>query len=283
MHEEIEIICEDQRLISGTIYKPNTLKGAVMIAPATGINQKFYTHFASFLKENGFGVITFDNRGIGNSKSKKNSDSDIDLISWGRQDMVAVLKHLKKEFPQTKYHLIGHSAGGQLAGLMPNWEELSSIFNYACSSGQLRNMKYPFKFSAHFFMNVYIPLNNLLFGKTNSQWVGMGDTLPKHVARQWSKWCNGQGYIKTDFGKAVKEHYYNDLNLPSKWLYATDDNIANLANVEDMISVFTKSKTEILRLDPDELGFEDIGHMKFFSRKRNSLWNIAIDWLELHS
>jgi len=235
---------------------------------------------ATFLAESGYGVICFNNRGIGDSKTVDIKHSNTSKIDWGRLDMTAVFNQLKVEFPNHKYHLIGHSAGGQLVGLMDNALELSSIFNYACSSGCLSNMSYPFKFQAHFFMNFFIPMSNLLFGKTNSHWVGMGEALPKQVANQWRKWCNGKGYLETDFGKAIQEHYYYDLDIPSKWLHAVDDQIANLKNVKDMMRVFTKSKKSLVSLNPKKLNIKEIGHMKFFSSKNKILWVYVLDWLK---
>lgn len=254
-----------------------------MIAPATGIKRRFYAPFAKHLSQNGFGVLTFDNRGIGDSLKGKIRGSNASLQQWGEQDMPAILESLKDHFPATKYHLVGHSAGGQLVGLMPNCEELTSMFNFACSSGQLKNMKMPFQFSAFFFMNVYIPLNNILFGHSKTNLVGMGEALPKKVAAEWSEWCNGQGYVKTAFDKSITRHWYNELDIPSLWVNAIDDDIANNENVDDMASVFTKLQVEKMSLVPSDHGLKEIGHMKFFSKGNQQLWSIAIDWLNKQS
>ena len=65
---ESKIICVDKFAIAATTYSPTTdVKGAILIGPATGIQRQFYASFASFLAEKGYGVITFDNRGIGGS------------------------------------------------------------------------------------------------------------------------------------------------------------------------------------------------------------------------
>ena len=65
---ESKVICEDQFVLAATTYTPtNEIKGAIIIGPATGIKRQVYANFASFLAENGYGVITFDNRGIGGS------------------------------------------------------------------------------------------------------------------------------------------------------------------------------------------------------------------------
>lgn len=132
-----KIKCKDGEFIAATIYSPNkTPRGAILVAPATGIKRQFYDNFAKYLAEHDYGVICFDNRGIGESLTGDIKNSNASLQCWGEQDMSAVLEQLKINFPNTKYHLIGHSAGGQLVGLMDNALELNSIFNFGCSSGQ---------------------------------------------------------------------------------------------------------------------------------------------------
>ncbi len=279
MKEEIKITGEDGISIAGTLYRSKKLKGAVMIAPATGIKRQFYHSFAGFLAQNGFAVITFDNRGIGDSKNDSINGINASLVNWGALDMTAVLETLKQQFPNTSYHLIGHSVGGQLVGLMKNSSELQSMFNYACSSGSLRNIKYPFKLTSQVFINFFIPASNFLFGQTNSHWLKMGEPLPKLVASQWRKWCNGKGYVETDFGKSILNHYYNKLTLPSLWVHANDDDIANIANVRDMVRVYSQLKPKITTLNPKKLGYKEIGHMKFFSSKKKELWKFALIWL----
>lgn len=254
-----------------------------MIAPATGIKRGFYTAIAEYLAGQGCAVMTFDNRGIGDSLGTSVKHSTATARDWGYLDMPAILSELIEQFPEASYHLVGHSAGGQLVGLMHNHDKLSSMFNFACSSGQLRNMNWRYQFKAQFFMNGFIPLNNILFGYTNTQWVGMGEPLPKGVAKEWRYWCNGAGYVETAFGKSIKQHWYDEVNCPALWVNATDDDIANNINVDDMTRVFTQQKPERLTLNPTEHGLREIGHMKFFSRKSKKLWPVLDEWLKQHS
>jgi len=278
--EEIEISTSRGNKLSATIFTPSdNIKGAIMLAPATGIKKSFYAAFASYLAKNNFAVITFENEGIGKSLDGAIKACKASLQSWGEVDMVAILEELKIRFPNEKYHLIGHSAGGQLVGLMRNHSDLSTMFNYACSSGRTVNMSFFNYIKASFFMNVFIPINNFTFGYTNTQWIGMGEPLPKNVAREWAEWCNGKGYVKTAFGKTIKEHWYNELEIPSFWVNATDDFIANKKNVADMKVVFPHLQLREKTLNPKELGKNEIGHMKFFSRRNKDLWSLALDWL----
>lgn len=277
--KDIAIVCSDSTRLAATLFLPqSSAKGAIMIGPATGIKRQFYHAFATYLCEQGFGVITFDNRGIGESAHSTVSKSNASLVKWGEQDMPAVLETLKVTFPNVHYFLVGHSAGGQLLGLMHNVHDLTAFCNFGSSSGSLRNMRKSYLLKAHFFMNFYIPVSNLLFGHTKSQWVGMGEPLPKKVARQWQQWCNGSGYVKTAFGNDVKTHHYDNMTLPSKWMLATDDDIANIANVHDMISVFPNMEAEVEELEPQAHGVSEIGHMKFFSRKCQHLWPKVSDY-----
>lgn len=279
----LKITCKDGIVLAATMYFPNHVKAAIMIAPATGIKRGFYHHFAQFLVENGYGVITYDNRGIGDSGSDTLNEVNASLHNWGNQDMTAVLEELKRRFPGTSYHIIGHSAGGELVGLMDNALEISSMFNYGSSSGSLANTPYPFKFKSYFFLNVYIPICNLLFGKTMSHWVGMGEPLPKQVGKDWRRWCNGTGYVQVDLDTKIKDHFYYDLKMPSFWLHSEDDSIATYKNVVEMVNVSPQMPAEIRTISPKEFGFESIGHMAFFSRKKATLWNLALEWLEKHS
>lgn len=282
-HRDITVTCEDNTNLAASLYQPDTpFKGAIMVGPATGIKRQFYHAFAKYLCSQGFGVITYDNRGIGESAKGNVAHSQASLVTWGEQDMPAILDALKHHFPNTSYFLVGHSAGGQLLGLMHNVLDLTAFCNFGSSSGSLRNMRKRYLVKAHFFMNVYIPLSNLIFGHTKSQWVGMGEPLPKNVARQWQKWCNGQGYVKTGFGSDVKHHRYNDIQIPSKWLLAEDDDIANIDNVHDMVSVFPNMAAEIETLSPSAHDVREIGHMKFFSRTCSHLWPKVSDYFHRH-
>jgi len=85
--------------------------------------------------------------------------------------------------------------------------------------------------------------------------------------------------VKVDLDTKIKEHLYNELSLNSLWVHAKDDEIANYENVKDMIRVHPNIQSKILTLSPEEYGYKDIGHMKFFSKKKKELWHIALKWL----
>ena len=271
--------------LAGTLFAPasKTIKGAILLAPATGIKRQYYGYFCRHLAEHGYAVLSFDFDGIGESLTGSVEACTASLQSWGEIDLPAALDTLIQRYPDIPCHLIGNSAGGQLTGLMHNANHLASVLSFGSSSGQLSNFAPWFKLQAHFFMNMLIPLSNLVFGHTKSQWFGMGEPLPKKVAAEWRWWCNHAGYTETAFGKTIHQHLYHELDTPMLWLYASDDGIANSTNVDDMIRVFSNSQSQKRLLKPQDFQLKEIGHMGFFKAKNKVLWPIALAWLEQHT
>lgn len=283
--EPCTLHCADGHALAAVWHLPqHPPKAAVMIAPATGITQRFYQPFAGYLADNGFAVLSFDNRGIGASLNGRLKGHPASLVDWGQYDMTAALSAVIARYSELPRHLVGHSAGSQLVGLMDNADRLHSIFAVGCSSGCLANMKGLYGIKAQFFMNLFIPLSNALLGYAQTDLLGMGGPLPRQVAQDWRHWCNRRGYVRAAFGSRILRHQYDRLNLPAKWISATDDTIAVAANVYDMASVFTRMQPELVFVKPEDYGLKSIGHMKFFSRgHRQTLWPLALEWLNAHS
>lgn len=69
--EILTIPARDGYRLTATLYRshPDADK-AVLSNFATGMRRSYYHKFASFLAESGFAALTFDYRGIGNSRSQ---------------------------------------------------------------------------------------------------------------------------------------------------------------------------------------------------------------------
>jgi len=192
--------------------------------------------------------------------------------------MAGALEKLKSLFPGLNYHLVGHSAGGQIFGLMQNANEFTSVFNFACSSGSIQNFNGIFKLGSLYLMKFFMPINNFLFGYAKTNLKGLGEPLPRNVAKEWSEWCLGSGYVKVYLDQTKSKFNFEKVNMNSLWMHATDDKIANLKNVKEMIDVYPNLKSKTMTISPNDYGFKNIGHMSFFSKKKSKLWQIALDW-----
>lgn len=184
---EVEIPASGQNL-AGTFFPAQQDLGnqAVLLCPATGITQRFYFSFASWLSEQGFSVLVFDYRGIGRSLAESHvRHSTAKKQDWGLLDMPAALDFLLALTGQKAALLIGHSVGGQLFGLMHNHARLRGVLAVAASSGYVKNIRQDKRTAAKLMLSCVIPLSAMLLGYIPAKKLGWGKTCPKRLA------CNG--------------------------------------------------------------------------------------------
>ena len=272
--EHIQIPARDGYMLSAKLYLPAEVsKGFVQIHSGTGIPQKVYSNFASFLAENGFTSLTFDYRGIAESAPRILKNSKAKISDWGRLDMSGVFDWVLSNFPNQKKIIAGHSMGAQMIGLMDNHKKIDQLFFIASSTGYWRDMSSPYKWLPAFYWYFLIPLHTRLFGYVNAMKVNQGENLPKGVALEWRKWCTHPDYFEPEIGKTLHPVYFDQITTPIKSIQIQDDPLANKITANKLLKYFKKAKIEIEEIDPKNYGVEKIGHTGFFSRKfKDSLW-----------
>ncbi len=92
-------------LSSHWYYPPGEARGAVLIVPAMGVEQRFYTAFATWLAERGYLTVTFDYVGMGKSRAGSLRGLEVDVLAWGNHDCSAMLA-------------AAVAAAGELAGVL---------------------------------------------------------------------------------------------------------------------------------------------------------------------
>jgi predicted alpha/beta hydrolase len=280
--EKIQIPARDGYMLSANLYIPMEVsKGFVQIHCGTGIPQKVYSNFASFLAENGFTSLTFDYRGIAESAPRFLKDSDAKISDWGRLDMSGVFDWVLSNFPNQKKIIAAHSMGGQMVGLMDNHKKIDQLFFIASSTGYWRDMSSPYKWMPAFYWYFMIPIHTKLFGYVNAMKVKQGENLPKGVALEWRKWCTNPDYFEPEFGKTLNPVFFDQITTPIKSIQIQDDPLANKTTANKLLKYFKNAKIEIEEINPKNYGVEKIGHTGFFSRKfKKSLWTKVMN--EMH-
>lgn len=280
------ITCADGHPLATTWHHPTpntTPQPPILIAPATGIRRHFYAPLATALAHRGHHVLTYDNRGIGGSLIGHVRDSDATLTDWGSLDLPAVAQHLHHHTGNQPIHVIGHSAGGQLVGLMPNHHLIASIYNVACSSGSIHLMRPHDQPKGRFFIQAFLPATTWALGYAPNHLVGMGEPLPAGVAKHWSTCCQGHGYTQTLFGTDITEHWYDRIAASSMWTNASDDFIATDAAVTEMTNLHSSSAISRHTFTPADAATKTIGHMGYFWPGNHHLWNHLYNWLNTHA
>jgi len=100
--------------ITITIYRPTVpLKGAVEIIHGMQEHRKRYEEFAEYLRQNGYGVVTFDLPGHGETADNETLGYFGEENGWDQLIHAAeeIAKLTKKEFPGVPFFMFGHSMG----------------------------------------------------------------------------------------------------------------------------------------------------------------------------
>ena len=191
----VDILCADgQRLRGHFLQASGAAVGLpVLLSPATGVKQHFYLRFARWLAAQGHDVLVFDYRGIGLSLQGPLKDCRATLAEWGQLDQVAALDWLVARTGAPEVVLVGHSAGGQMIGLLPNHRRVARLVGVAASTGWFKQMRLAFALKARLGLLCLVPLGIRLKGYAPTSALGLGENLPSEVGRQWGQWCAAGG------------------------------------------------------------------------------------------
>lgn len=275
--ETLEISCKDGYSLSGRFYpKQNSSKNnhPVLICPATGITQHFYQAFAEWLATQGYDVLSFDFRGIGRSLHGHVSKSEASIVNWGQLDIPAAIDTLLCKTQTEQVILLGHSAGGQLLGIVPNYQKVAKVIAVSGSTGHVKGLKGKTKLLAPVMFNVIFPLARITKGYGPTQAIGMGENLPKDVAKQWAQFCSKPGYVMNAIGKTVFEDYHAKIDCPITVLWSSDDEIATTTNVKDLLRLYPNADSQMIELKPKSYAHKAIGHMLMFKKSHQNLWPV---------
>jgi predicted alpha/beta hydrolase len=280
MQQNILIKARDGFKLSATIRRPlSEIKGVIQMNCGTGIPQKVYSNLAIYLTKYGYVTVTYDYRGIGNSKPKSLRGFLSNIEDWGIIDMASIFDWIINEFPNEKKIIIGHSMGGQLVGLMDNFKKIDKLILIASSTGYWRDMSSPFKWLMPPLWFLLIPLTTYIYGYTNAKKLRQGENLPKGVALQWRDWCINPNYFDDHFQKSNTRLFFDKLRIPLKSIQITDDPIANEITANKILKYYENAIIEIEKISPEQHGVKKIGHIGFFSRQfKDTLWrNLKAD------
>jgi predicted alpha/beta hydrolase len=245
----------------------------------TGIPQKVYSNLAIYLTQYGYVTVTYDYRGIGNSKPKNLKGFEAKIEDWGILDMTSIFDWIISEFPNEKKIIIGHSMGGQLVGLMDNYQKIDKLVLIASSTGYWKDMSSPYKWLMPPLWFLFVPLTTFIYGYANAKKIRQGENLPKGVAIQWRNWCINPNYFDEHFQKSNTSLFFDKLRIPLKSIQIKDDPIANEITSNKILKYYKIANIEIEKISPEQLGVKKIGHTGFFSRQfKDTLWkNLKTD------
>ncbi len=288
--DNITFPAADGYLLAATLFLPRTgaRHHAVLINSATAVPRKIYRGFAGYFARRGCAVLTYDYRGVGDSRPRSVNGSGqpkslagfkASMSDWAALDVTAAVTWMRERYANLPLNYVGHSFGGQALGLLPNNGEVSRALLIAAQAGYWRLMASPERYRVFALLNLIgMPLTRML-GYAPA-WSGLGEDLPKGVFEQWVRWVMSKRYLFDDPTLKALSNFAG-YKGPLRALCLSDDPWATLPAVELLCSGFTSTKAEILTIAPADAGATAIGHLGFFRPEhRDTLWRGAAEWLE---
>lgn len=275
--ETFSIPSQDGFCLGLTRYAPRvSAAGNVVIAGCIGAPQRYYRHFAQFLASEGYSVVTFDYRGIGQSRSGSLRGFRASLEDWAEKDLESVVNW---SIERGKTAVVGHSFGGHAFGLLSRVNELVGLYTFASGAGHHSYMS-PWEASkVRLMWGVLGPALISTFGYLPSKRIGLGEDLPLGVYQQWREWCASEDYFFADRDKNYTARFAK-VTVPVHAVAATDDPWSPPKSVRAFIRGYTAA--EGVRLDeiaPKSLGQRQIGHMGYFRPAvGRELWTDVVKW-----
>lgn len=272
----------DHLPLAGTLTDAQPpMRGAVVIGSAMAVPRGFYGPFADYLAEGGLTVLRFDYRGIGGSLRGPVGASDATMHAWGEQDLAGALRFLRERHPGTPLLLVGHSAGGQLFGLVPEPNDVRAVLTVGAQSGYWRNWNGLGRLRMLVYWTVLFPgLTRALGYLPLKRLTGGGENVPPGVALEWSSWGRDPAYVLSYARRKDGAKGYAAFNGRIRAYALADDSYAPRAAVQALLDFYPSASRELLFVPPVSVGASSIGHFGFFQRRfRDSLWSEARNWL----
>lgn len=274
-------------------HKPQTVSDigtqpVVIVNCATAVLCRYYQRFAQYLYDHGFEVITYDYRGIGLSRPPSMAKLKAGWLEWGAQDFEAVIRYASESFGGSPIYVVGHSVGGLLLGLAPSNHRIDRVLTvgaqHAYWPDYLPSHRAKMLLQWHWFMPVVTRLMGYFPGKR----FGWLEDVPAGVVRDWvatherfvDTYRYGKGSATLDEATlADLQERYAALSCPMLALSFTDDPYGTEPAIARLLANYTGCERQHLRLTPQEIGVERIGHFAYFhSQFRESLWPLALKW-----
>jgi len=254
-------------------------RGVILFSSAMAVAQSFYGACARHFAAAGYHCYTYDYRGIGESAPDSLRGFDTSVVTWAQHDIPAMIDFVRDRHPDGPLIYFAHSVGGQLLGMVDNADRVDRAVMISSQLGYWGVQGGVQKYAVWMHGHLVLPTVTRLVGYFPWSRFGNGLDLPKGVALQWASWCRRPRYLFDDptLGDLVG---YRSLDIPILVYLVSDDDWGTEAAVRGMVEHYTGAAIEYRHLDPNNHGYDSLGHFGFFKRGRQQLWEDARAWIE---
>lgn len=272
----VSIRAADGFELGGTLFPAAAADTVVIVHAATAVPHRFYRRFASYLQAGGWTVLTYDYRGIGDSRPASLKGFGGCASDWGLLDIPAALRWAKSELAPRRIFFVGHSAGGQQAGLLEAPGDVTAMATVSSQSGYWGLQGGAEKLRVLLMMGLVVPLLARAVGYLPWSRLVSGEDLPRNAALEWARWCRSPKYLFCD--DRLPLHRYKQFTAPVLAYSIEDDAWGTARSVDAMMSAYPNLQRR--HIVPSDYGLSQVGHMGYFRQGSEALWDELRAWLQ---
>ena len=276
MNRQASITCGDGTRITGQWHRARTTpKATVVVAPGAAAEARFYVPFCEHLAETGHDALVFDFRTVGESGTDRRRRRECGFSTWIEQDYPAVIAHAHEHARHGPMIVIGHSAGGWMAGVQPAADRIDALIGVAALSGHWRHMARPHRYAHWLAWHALVPASCRLLG-TWPGFIGFRRNMGPRFGLEFSRWARRRDFVFSEPAfDANAWRFRGHLHL----FQISDDPWGTQAAVADFGARFPNASgcvVETIRNDAENP--EPIGHFGVFRKSRaQTLWPRLVD------
>lgn len=283
----IAFAANDGYVLKGFLWRhahPDAARPVVIINAATSVRCRYYARFAAFLHAHGFDVLTYDYRGIGESRPASLRGFEAGWIDWGLLDFEAALQYVSMHFPGQPIHVAAHSVGGFLVGLAASSHRISRVFTMGAQYAYWRDYVGHKRGRMFLRWHVFMPALTALFGYFPGSRLGWLEDTPRGVVRDWTarhpRFEENWARLLPAAERRTLLERFAAMRGDTLAVSLSDDEFGTPSAIRRLLGYFRHSRRTHLHLRPEAAGEQQVGHFAFFhSRFEHSLWQIPLAWL----
>ena len=279
--KELVLQTSDHFPISVRIFEPEIPNSKLLVInSATGVKQQVYFSFAKYFADKGFTVITYDYRGIGESKPQKMKGFDASMRIWGTRDFKAVTGFIKENYPDFAKYCLGHSVGALILGMNEDSTIFEEFIFVATQDAYIGHLSWKLAITAALGFGLALPVAVILKGYFTAHRFGLGESLPKGSAYDWRTLILNRKSTGRLFEKIGKD-YSKELNQETFIIHAEDDSWVTMKGMESLMNnSYPNLKKTYREIKVEESPKKEVGHINFFRSYNRILWKIILDQIQ---
>lgn len=279
--KELVLQTPDHFPISVKIFEPEIPnRKLLVINSATGVKQQVYFSFAKYLAAQGFTVITYDYRGIGESKPRKMKGFEASMRIWGTRDFKTITTFIKENYPDYTKFCLGHSVGALILGMNEDSVIFKKFIFVATQDAYIGHLSWRVAVTAALGFGIAVPVTVILKGYFPAHRFGLGESLPKGSAYDWRTLILNKKSTSRLYEKIEKDHS-KDLNQEAFIIHAEDDSWVTMKGMESLMNnSYPNMKKTYQEIKVSESPKKQVGHINFFRSYNRVLWKIILDKIQ---